>query len=221
MSTQDPEMTLKESIEQFMKQMAGQAPKEVLDTVGSEIHKMTESGMANHALKAGAQAPAFSLPYPQGHSIDLAELLQKGPVVLVFYRGSWCPFCNLQLRAYQKALPEMQKLGASLVAVSPQTPDNSLTIVEKAELTFPVLSDQGNQVARQYGLVFKLSEALQGLQKAFKNDITQFNGDPSWELPMPGVFVIDQSGTIRFASVDPNWTNRVEPAVILEQLKAL
>jgi peroxiredoxin len=115
----------------------------------------------------------------------------------------------------------MQKLGASLIAVSPQTPDNSLTIIEKAELTFPVLSDQGNRVARQYGLVFKLSDALQNLQKAFNNDITQFNGDQSWELPMPGVFVIDKTGTIRFASVDPNWTNRVEPAIILEQLKAL
>ena len=221
MPTQDQEMTLKESIDQFMKQMAGQAPKEVLDTLGSEIHKMTESGMVNNALKAGTKAPTFSLPDPQGHSIGLSDLLQKGPLVLVFYRGSWCPFCNLQLRAYQKALPEMQKLGASLIAVSPQTPDNSLTIIEKAELTFPVLSDQGNRVARQYGLVFKLSDALQNLQKAFNNDITQFNGDQSWELPMPGVFVIDKTGTIRFASVDPNWTNRVEPAIILEQLKAL
>jgi len=221
MPTQDQEMTLKESIDQFMGQMAGQIPKELIETVGSEIHKMAESGMAAKVLKAGAKAPDFTLPNPQGQKINLSDLLEQGPVVLTFYRGSWCPFCNLQLRAYQKALPEIQKLGATLVAVSPQTPDNSLTIIEKAELTFPVLSDQGNQTARQYGLVYKLSEALQGAQKAFESDVTKFNGDDSWELPMPGLFIIDQAGVIRFASADPNWMNRVEPSTILEQLKKL
>src|SRR5271154_1844933 len=129
MQTQDQEMTLKESIEQFMQQMAGKAPKELLETVGGEIHKLAESGIAAKALKAGSKAPDFSLPDPQGHPVHLSDLLQKGPVVVTFYRGSWCPFCNLQLRAYQKALPEIEKLGAQLVAISPQTPDNSLTII--------------------------------------------------------------------------------------------
>jgi peroxiredoxin len=221
MQTQDQEMTLKESIEQFMQGMAGKAPKELLDTVGGEIHKLAESGIAAHALKAGAKAPEFSLPDPQGHPVSLYDLLHKGPVVVTFYRGSWCPFCNLQLRAYQKALPEIKELGATLVAISPQTPDHSLSMAEKAELTFPVLSDKGNQIARQYGLVYKLSEALQSVQKAFQSDITQFNGDDSWELPMPGIFIIDQKGTIRFASADPNWMNRVEPSAILQQLEAL
>lgn len=221
MQTQDQEMTLKESIEQFMQGMAGKAPKELLETVGNEIHKMADSGIAHNALKAGAKAPEFSLPDPQGHLVSLSDLLHEGPVVVTFYRGSWCPFCNLQLRAYQKALPEIEELGTQLVAISPQTPDNSLTIVEKAELAFPVLSDKGNQVARQYGLVFKLSAALQEAQKAFGSDITKFNGDDSWELPMPGVFIIDQEGIIRFASADPNWMNRVEPTTILEQLEAL
>jgi peroxiredoxin len=221
MQTQDQEMTLKESIDQFMGQMAGKAPKELLETVGGEIRKLAESGIAAKALKAGAKAPEFSLPDPQGRIDRLTDLLQEGPVVVTFYRGSWCPFCNLQLRAYQKALPEIEKLGATLVAISPQTPDHSLTIVEKAELTFPVLTDQGNHVGRQYGLVYHLSEALQSAQKAFGSDITQFNGDSSWELPMPGLFVIDQTGVIRFASADPNWMNRVEPSVILQQLKAL
>ncbi len=221
MPTQDQEMTLAESINQFMQGMAGKVPKELMETVGGEIHKLAESGIAAKALQAGAKAPNFSLPNSQGQSVNLSDLLHKGPVVLVFYRGSWCPFCNLQLRAYQKALPEIEKLGATLVAISPQTPDNSLTIIEKAELTFTVLSDQGNQTGKQYGLVYKLSEALQSAQKAFGSDITKFNGDSSWELPMPGLFIIDKTGVIRFAAADPNWMNRVEPSVILEQLKAL
>ena len=222
MEMEKEEMTLKETIDEFMKRAASQAPKELLENVGNEIRRLSESNIAANALKAGAKAPEFSLPDPQGKPISLSGLLMlNGPVVLTFYRGSWCPFCNLQLRAYQKALPEIKKLGATLVAVSPQTPDNSLTIIEKQELTFPVLSDQGNHVARKYGLVFKLSEAVQAIQMAFGSDITKYNGDQSWELPMPGTFIIDRLGIIRFEAVDSNWTNRLEPSVILEQLEKL
>lgn len=213
--------TLKEAIDQFKQGMASQAPKEVLETLGKELRQLAESGIAKNALKVGQTALAFALPDPQGKIFRLSDLLAKGPVAVTFYRGSWCPFCNLQLRALQKSLPEIEHLGATLVAISPQTPDNSLTIVEKQELTFPVLSDQGNQIARQYGLVFKLSEGLQKLQKMFGNEPPKFNGDDSWELPMPGTFVIDQAGIIRFAVVDPDWTTRIEPATILEQLDAL
>lgn len=215
------DMTLGESIEQFKKQMAGAAPKEVLKTIGDEIRKLSESGIKEKALKPGVRAPDFSLPDPQGKIFSLSDLFPKGPVVLTFYRGSWCPFCNLQLRAYQKALPEIKKMGATLVAISPQTPDHSLSFVEKAELTFPVLSDQGNSVARQYGLDFKFSEALQSLAKGFGNELPKFNGDDSWVVPMPGTFIIDQAGVIRFASVNPDWLTRLEPSAILEELKKL
>jgi peroxiredoxin len=221
MPTENSFSTLKETIDQFKQGMASQAPKEVLETLGKELRQLAESGIVNNALKVGKSAPAFTLPNPQGKMIRLTDLLQTGPVAVTFYRGAWCPFCNLQLRAFQQILPEIQKLGASFVAISPQTPDHSLTQVEKAELTFPVLSDQGNQVARQYGLVFKLSDGLQKLQKMFGNEPPKFNGDDSWELPMPGTFVIDQKGMVQFAAVDPDWTTRVEPSVILEHLKAL
>jgi peroxiredoxin len=115
-------------------------------------------------------------------------LLDRGPVVLTFYRGCWCPFCDLQLRAYQSVLPKIRALGAELVAISPQTADYALSDVEKKELTFPVLHDAGNRVARGYGVVYTLSEALMQLQIGFGNPIPKFNGDDSWELPVPGTY---------------------------------
>ena len=138
-------------------------------------------------------------------------------MVLTFYRGDWCPYCNLQLRAYQAILPLIQELGASLVAVSPQTPDNSLSTAEKKGLTFPVLSDAGNKVARQYGLVFSLSETL----RTVSANLPSFNGDDSWELPIPGTFVIAHDRTVRLAFVDADWTKRLEPAAILDTLRRL
>jgi peroxiredoxin len=144
-------------------------------------------------------------------------LLKQGPVVLTFYRGDWCPYCNLQLRAYQAILPRIRELGANLVAISPQTPDNSLSTAEKKGLTFPVLSDGGNAVARRYGLVFSLSETL----RTTGANLPSFNGDDSWDLPMPGTFVIAPDGTVRLAFVDADWTRRLEPAAILDALQRL
>jgi peroxiredoxin len=151
--------------------------------------------------------------------VTLTTLLAKGPVVVTFYRGGWCPFCDLQLRAYQGVLGAIHDLGAELVAISPQTPDYSLSDVEKKQLTFPVLSDQGNRVAREFKLVFALSDALRKLQTHFGSVLPKFNGDDSWELPMPGTFVLDRRGVVKLASVDPNWMVRVEPAAIVDALR--
>jgi peroxiredoxin len=138
---------------------------------------------------------------------------------VTFYRGGWCPFCDLQLRAYQGVLGAIHDLGAELVAISPQTPDYALSDVENKRLTFPVLTDKGNTVAREFKLVFALSDALRKLQTHFGSILPKFNGDESWELPMPGTFVLDRQATVRFASVDPNWMVRVEPAAILEAVR--
>ena len=201
--------------------MAAHAPPEVIAAVGKEIGLLAEAAYGKNSPKVGASLPDFALPDVHGKKVKLSELLAKGPVVLAFYRGGWCPFCNLQLRAYQKILPQIRSLGASLVAISPTTPDNSLSFAEKAELTFPVLSDVGNNVARAYGLTFKLSDGLQKLQSGFGNPIPKFNGDESWELPVPATFVADRHGVVRFAHFDPNWTKRVEPATILSALQAI
>ncbi len=209
--------SLTDQITAFQSDLAGKAPEEVLALYRREADALVRSGIASSGLKEGAPAPDFTLPNFDGQSITLSTLLKHGPVALTFYRGDWCPYCNLQLRAYQAILPRIQELGASLVAVSPQTPDNSLSTAEKKGLTFPVLSDLGNVVARQYGLVFSLSQAL----RASGPPLPTFNGDESWELPMPGSFVIASAGTIHLAFVDADWTKRLEPAAILDALRRI
>jgi peroxiredoxin len=213
--------TLKSSIDNLMQGVAEHAPPEVLKDVSAEIAKLAESGIARQALQVGAKAPEFTLPDAHGKAVSLSALLATGPAVVTFYRGGWCPFCDLQLRAYQGALGVIHDLGGELVAISPQTPDYALSDVEKKQLTFPVLTDQGNRVAREFKLVFTLSETLRQAQIRFGNAVPKFNGDDSWELPMPGTFVVDRQRIVRFASVDPNWMVRVEPAAILEVLRAV
>jgi peroxiredoxin len=213
--------SLADQISAFMAGMAKQVPPEVVATLGAELEKLATSGIAQQALAIDAKAPEFSLPDTQGQLITSSSLLEKGPVVLTFYRGGWCPFCDLQLRAYQHILPEIHGLGAELVAVSPQTADYALSDAEKKQLTFPVLHDARNRVARDYGLVYTLSDALKELQTGFGNPIPKFNGDESWELPIPGTFVLDRAGIVKFAHVDPNYTVRAEPAAILEVLSQL
>jgi len=212
--------SLKDGIDTFMQGVAKHAPPEVLAGLAAEIKKLAESGISHGALRVGVEAPDFTLPDAHGKPVTLSALLARGPAVVTFYRGGWCPFCDLQLRAYQGALGAIRELGAELVAISPQTPDYALSDVEKKQLTFPVLTDQGNRVAREFKLVFGLSDALRQLQTHFGSVLPKFNGDDSWELPMPGTFVLDRQGVVKFASVDPNWMVRVEPSAILEALRA-
>ena len=213
--------TLAEQLDSFKAGLATQAPPEVLAAFDRETTSLVAPGIAANSLKQGAQAPDFTLPSVDGTHVTLSALLTHGPVVLTFYRGDWCPYCNLQLRAYQAVLPQIQALGASLVAVSPQTPDNSLSTAEKKGLTFPVLSDAGNGVARRYRLVFTEGEAVRPIMARFGSDVPAFNGDGSWELPMPGTFVIAPNGTVRLAHVDADWTKRLEPAAILGALRQI
>lgn len=177
----------------------------------------------SRALQQGERAPNFRLPNAQGDSIELDGLLCQGPVVLSFYRGQWCPYCNLELRAYQLLLPQLQALGASLVAISPQTPDNSLSTAEKNELNYPVLSDVGLQVARAYGLAFDLPPELVDLhQRQWKNDLVKWNGEEGgWSLPIPATYVIGQDARIALAHVDPDYRDRLEPEAALARLHTL
>src|SRR5205823_3894613 len=191
-------------------------PGEVTELISGEVAGVDESGVAP-GLRLGDVAPDFALPDASGKRVQLSDVLKQGPVVLSFYRGEWCPYCNLHLRAHQAVLPMIRELGASLVAVSPQTPDHSLTTAEQKGLTFPVLSDAGNEVARRYGLVYTLSQTL----RAVSPDLRVYNGDESWELPMPGTFVIAPDGTLRLAFVEADWTRRLEPAALLDALRAL
>ena len=179
--------------------------------------EMAEKG----ALGVGDRAPDFTLPDATGGEIRLSELLVDGPVVLTFYRGAWCPYCNTQLRDYQLALPDLEDAGASLVAVSPQTPDSSLTTAEKNDLAFPVLSDAGLEVSRDYGLVFRVDESTRDRYRLGGVDLERYNGTGDWELPVPATYVIDQSGTVRAAFVEADYTQRASPRDVLEAVRDL
>jgi peroxiredoxin len=161
----------------------------------------------------------FTLPDATGSAQSLESMLTKGPVVVTFYRGGWCPYCNLQLREYQLALADMQGLGAQLVAISPQTPDESLSTAEKSELKFHVLSDARNDVARQFGLAYKLPEKVAEAYASLNLD--KVNGGTSDELPMTATYVIDQSGTIAYAFIEADYRARAEPADIIDALRQL
>lgn len=213
--------SLNDQIAAFVSGMTKNAPPALLATLDGEIRKLAESGIAEKALKVGAKAPNFCLPNVQGGTFELSTQLSKGPVVVTFYRGGWCPFCDLTLRAYQANLSGIRLLSADLVAISPQTEDYSISAAEKKELKFPVLSDLHNAVARQYGIVFQLTTAWRELQTKFGNPMPKFNGDESWELPIPATFVLDRHGTVRLRHLDPDYRRRLEPDEILRSLREI
>jgi peroxiredoxin len=183
--------------------------------------ELSLSGITGRVLKSGAQAPDFTLPNPVGTPVTLSKALESGPVVVTFYRGMWCPYCSLQLRAYQNILPEIQRLGASLIAISPQSPDKSQATLLKNFLQYEVLSDLGNVVARQYGLVYQVPEWVRDLYLSFGTDLPAYNADDSWELPIPGTFVVGEGRRIALAYADTDARNRLEPKAILETLANL
>jgi peroxiredoxin len=151
---------LQRPIDAFNAQARSQLPTDLLQDLTSPVAQLIQSGAAEQALTEGASAPDFTLPDAFGNPVTLSHLLQQGPVVITFFRGAWCPYCRLTLRAYQQALPQIQESGASLVTISPQTPVHSRAMVEKEELTFAVLSDVGNTVARRFGLVYTIDAAV-------------------------------------------------------------
>ena len=202
-------------------QARARLPQESLAVMDKATSTLAASGITDTSLPVGAAAPDFTLPGVNGEQVSLAKLLTDGPVVLAFYRGGWCPYCNLELRALQAALPDITAAGATLVAISPQLPDNSLSTAEKLELAFPVLSDVGNVVAREYGLVFSLPEDLRSVYDGFGIDLPAANGDQTFELPVPATFVIGRDGSVAWRFVDPDYTHRGDPADVLAALKAL
>jgi peroxiredoxin len=212
---------LKAELDAFRSEFMAQAPAEVRDAMGRADMELAASGITQRAWKAGDRAPDFCLPDARGGYVSLNGLLTAGPVALSFYRGGWCPYCNLELRALQQALPEITRLGARLVAVSPQTPHESLSTAKKNALAFPVLSDAGSATARSFGIAYDLAEELRPIYAHFGHDLPDKNGDESWVLPIPATYVIDRDGTIALAFVDVDYRNRLEPAEILTALQSL
>lgn len=214
--------TLAQQTEACVNEFISQLPDEAKKIVGQAFEKLAASYTGANAITLGDKAPNFNLPNVKGESVQLSELVKKGPVVLSFYRGGWCPFCNLEFKALiTDALPEIQALGAQLVGISPETPDVSAQTVEKHHIPFEVLSDQGNMTCRNYGLLFQVYEELQPLYLEWGLDIPAFNGDESWELPIPATYVIGTDGRVHTAFVEKDYTKRMEPLDIIKALKSM
>jgi peroxiredoxin len=177
------------------------------------------NGLAKTALKAGDRAPPIVLSNARGETVDVGAQLGKGPVVITFYRGGWCPYCNLELRAFQQILPDIRAAGASLVAISPEKPDDTLTTAEKNALSFEILSDVGQKVGRAFGLVYQFSDELKSAYDGFGIDIPAKNGAEEWALPISATYVIDRDGMIIYAYTDPDYRDRADPLDVLKVLK--
>lgn len=197
-----------------------QAPDEFLKVMDDATQALVDQQIEDKAPKKGDQLPGFTLPDAKGETVTFEQALNgKNFAVITFYRGGWCPYCNLELNALQSRLSEIEALGASLVAITPETPDNSLTTSEKHNLAFPVLSDIDNTYARQLGMVFTLPENLQEVYGKFGLDLEKHNGNDKYELPLPATFVADASGNILHAFTPADYTKRLDPDTILEVLR--
>lgn len=214
-------MLLKNGLESVINKFRADLPPEVNQGLGDFIGRLVEDGFAEKAIHVGDQAPDFDLSNVHNKKVRLSSLLDEGPVVINFYRGGWCPFCSLELKGYQQMLSEIKAEGAALVGISPETPDNSLSTAEKFALEFEVLSDTGNAAANAYGLVFELEPAIRDIYTQFDFVLPKINGDESWTLPVPATYVVDRDGTVAWADVNANYTERAEPADVLKALRQL
>jgi len=214
-------VTLAEQTDAALNDFVSALPDDTKQLVGGAFERLMASDVAARALGVGDQVVDFSLPNARGGETRLSDMLASGPVVLSFYRGGWCPFCSLEFAALQGKLEQIEALGASLLGVSPELPDASLSTIERHQLRFEVLSDRGNGVAAEYGLVMEVDPELRPMYLDFGFDLPALNGDDSWGLPVPATYVIDRDGVVRAAFVDKDYTHRMEPADIVVALQGL
>lgn len=214
-------MSLQEKLDAFKADFEGKAPEQAVEIMRRATAGLIASGQADHTLKAGAVAPAFTLSEADGGPVASSDLLARGPLVLSFYRGVWCPYCNIELDALREAWPEIRAVGAQLVLISPQSLANGRKAKRDKQITFPMLSDPKGEVANAFGLRFRLPDDLAALYKSFGVDLPTINEDPSWTLPMPARFVVARDGTIAYAEVNPDYTRRPDPADLLPVLRRL
>lgn len=193
-----------------------------MKSVDEVIAKAKEFKDGENATKPGELSPMFDLPSASGDSVSLSELLKEGPVVLTFYRGSWCPYCNIQLRALQSHLDEIHELGAQLVAISPESPDSSMTKDEIKAMDFIVLSDLNADVAAKFGVAWKVPEVLQEHMRVDRKlDLEVINNGNGNTLPIPATFIIGKDGKVTWSYVDVDYRTRSEPSDIIEELKKI
>jgi peroxiredoxin len=213
--------TLKDEIDRYNAAKQESVPAEILATMDQATEALKRSGIEDRALKTGDTMPDFELPNQRGERRRLSDYLAKSLVVLNIYRGGWCPYCNMEMKALHDVLPDIESRGARLVGMAPETPDKASSTAELHDIAIDILSDAGNQVAEQLGLVFVLPEALRPLYEQFGIDIEASNGDDTFKLPVPATYIIGQDGVIMHDFVNADYTQRVEPSEIVAELDAL
>jgi peroxiredoxin len=211
--------SLREILAERKAKITQYVPAATLEVHVRVIAELRAQGLAAKALAVGARAPAFSLPDHNGKTVSSLELLSRGKLVVCFFRGRWDPFCCGQMEAMNRVLPEIEQAGASLVGISPQTVKQSFFMADQHKLRFPLLSDAGNSVARQFGLAYGVPEEQQAIYRRAFINLPFTNGDESWELPIPAVYVIDRDRVVRFAWANEDYMERVEPSEVLERLR--
>ncbi|MBZ2192721.1 AhpC/TSA family protein [Pseudoalteromonas arctica] len=213
-------MSLKAQIDAYNVQKDAKLPADVLALMNTTNEELIAQHIKDNALQIGQKVENFSLANHKGENIELADLLKKGPVIISFYRGGWCPYCNLELKALNDYLPQFKTQNAQLVAISPQLPDETLSTAQKNDLEFDVLSDVSNKVAEQFGLLFTLDERIQALYTQFGIDFEHYYGDKSFKLPLPATYVINQEGVITYAFLNEDYTLRAEPTDVMAALES-
>ena len=209
---------LKSEIAAYKAAMKEKVPDGVRVIMAQCTTEIKDSGIERGALKTGDMMPDFELNNQHNELRRLSDYLANSPVVLNIYRGGWCPYCNMEMKALQGVQKELESYGAMLVGMAPETPDRALSTAERAGIAIDILSDSGNRVAEQMGLVFELPQALRPIYEKFGIDIPAFNGDDSFKLPVPATYIIGQDGVIVYDFVNADYTQRLEPTEIVEIL---
>lgn len=212
---------LKDAIDAYNAAKREKVPPEILATMSQATDALKRSGIEERAAKTGDTMPDFELPNQHGKPRRLSDYLAKAPVVLNVYRGGWCPYCNMEMKALSDALPQIEAHGATLVGMTPELPDKAMSTAERNAIAIDILSDAGNRVAEQLGLVFELPAALHPLYAKMGIDLAGYNGDDSFKLPVPATYIVGRDGVIAYHFVNADYTQRLEPAEIVARLAGL
>lgn len=203
-----------------VKRNASKAPPDIKAIMQKATADLKKSGLKK-AIVMGKKAPEFTLESFKDGQFRLNDALKKGPVVVTFYRGGWCPYCNLQLKAYESRYQDFVKAGATIIAISPEKPENAKATADSNKVSFDLLYDQDNRVARRFGLVFKVGKELKDVYMSFGIDLEKSQGNDQWELPLAATYVIGKDGIVLYSFVDADYTKRAEPQVLIDLLNRL
>jgi len=212
-------MNLSKKLNELKEANLKRVPTELSNVLMKDVEVQIKKGITKNALKVGDQMPSFKLQNAVGEIVQSEELLEKGPLIISFYRGAWCPYCNVELAAYQEALDEIKDAGAQLVAISPDTPDKSMSLADRHALQYEILSDLNNKVAKEFGLVYHVEKDLQEVYTKLGVDLEGHQGNSDFELPFAATYIVHEDGTIIEAAVNYDYTERLDPEDAIKTIK--